>query len=177
MLHPQIFVVVSNLNSVFLSVVMKEGDRLSDEDLYKYLADMRRPSSVLRRLRPVTGKCDMLTKSRFHIKFMYKIWWRLNDCCFVLSCCVFFTYFVPQPSWRLTSLQRRTPLITVCHQSCCMWSLTQTCVFALPKRCWSSLLAMYTLHTPPTGECSLITDTYTHTVWPTYIHSPPHSMA
>uniref|UniRef100_A0AAQ5Z5U1 Dedicator of cytokinesis 6 n=1 Tax=Amphiprion ocellaris TaxID=80972 RepID=A0AAQ5Z5U1_AMPOC len=31
----------------------QEGDRLSDEDLYKYLADMRRPSSVLRRLRPL----------------------------------------------------------------------------------------------------------------------------
>lgn len=35
--------------------VFKEGDRLSDEDLYKFLADMRRPSSVLRRLRPITG--------------------------------------------------------------------------------------------------------------------------
>uniref|UniRef100_A0A8C3ACU3 Dedicator of cytokinesis 6 n=1 Tax=Cyclopterus lumpus TaxID=8103 RepID=A0A8C3ACU3_CYCLU len=34
----------------------QEGDRLSDEDLYKYLADMRRPSSVLRRLRPVTAQ-------------------------------------------------------------------------------------------------------------------------
>ncbi|MGH0182292.1 UNVERIFIED_CONTAM: hypothetical protein FKN15_008844 [Acipenser sinensis] len=33
----------------------QEGDRLSDDDLYKFLADMRRPSSVLRRLRPVTG--------------------------------------------------------------------------------------------------------------------------
>uniref|UniRef100_A0A665V7C9 Dedicator of cytokinesis 6 n=1 Tax=Echeneis naucrates TaxID=173247 RepID=A0A665V7C9_ECHNA len=33
----------------------QEGDRLSDEDLYKFLADMRRPSSVLRRLRPVTA--------------------------------------------------------------------------------------------------------------------------
>ncbi|XP_058233853.1 dedicator of cytokinesis protein 7-like isoform X13 [Hemibagrus wyckioides] len=31
-------------------------DRLSDEDLYKFLADMRRPSSVLRRLRPVTAQ-------------------------------------------------------------------------------------------------------------------------
>uniref|UniRef100_A0A672RE70 Dedicator of cytokinesis 6 n=1 Tax=Sinocyclocheilus grahami TaxID=75366 RepID=A0A672RE70_SINGR len=31
----------------------QEGDRLSDEDLYKFLADMRRPSSVLRRLRPL----------------------------------------------------------------------------------------------------------------------------
>uniref|UniRef100_A0A671SWQ2 Dedicator of cytokinesis protein 7-like n=1 Tax=Sinocyclocheilus anshuiensis TaxID=1608454 RepID=A0A671SWQ2_9TELE len=34
----------------------QEGDRLSDEDLYKFLADMRRPSSVLRRLRPITGR-------------------------------------------------------------------------------------------------------------------------
>nr|XP_015204455.1 PREDICTED: dedicator of cytokinesis protein 6 [Lepisosteus oculatus] len=34
----------------------KEGDRLSDEDLYKFLADMRRPSSLLRRLRPVTAQ-------------------------------------------------------------------------------------------------------------------------
>lgn len=36
--------------------IFQEGDRLSDEDLYKFLADMRRPSSVLRRLRPITGK-------------------------------------------------------------------------------------------------------------------------
>ncbi|XP_041719148.2 dedicator of cytokinesis protein 7 isoform X3 [Coregonus clupeaformis] len=34
----------------------QEGDRLSDEDLYKFLADMRRPTSVLRRLRPVTAQ-------------------------------------------------------------------------------------------------------------------------
>ncbi|XP_028679697.2 dedicator of cytokinesis protein 7-like isoform X1 [Erpetoichthys calabaricus] len=34
----------------------QEGDRLRDEDLYKFLADMRRPSSVLRRLRPVTAQ-------------------------------------------------------------------------------------------------------------------------
>ncbi|KYO40322.1 hypothetical protein Y1Q_0009001 [Alligator mississippiensis] len=33
----------------------QEGDRLSDEDLYKFLADMRRPSSLLRRLRPITA--------------------------------------------------------------------------------------------------------------------------
>ncbi|XP_053318481.1 dedicator of cytokinesis protein 6 isoform X2 [Spea bombifrons] len=33
----------------------QEGDRLSDEDLYKFLADMRRPSTALRRLRPVTA--------------------------------------------------------------------------------------------------------------------------
>lgn len=46
-------------NVFFLFVFMKEGDRLSDEDLYKFLADMRRPSSVLRRLRPVTGKNEI----------------------------------------------------------------------------------------------------------------------
>ncbi|OXB66644.1 hypothetical protein ASZ78_013903 [Callipepla squamata] len=34
----------------------QEGDRLSDEDLYKFLADMRRPSTVLRRLRPITAQ-------------------------------------------------------------------------------------------------------------------------
>uniref|UniRef100_A0A4X2KT50 Dedicator of cytokinesis 6 n=1 Tax=Vombatus ursinus TaxID=29139 RepID=A0A4X2KT50_VOMUR len=34
---------------------LQEGDRLSDENLYKFLADMRKPSSVLRRLRPVTA--------------------------------------------------------------------------------------------------------------------------
>lgn len=34
---------------------MQEAERLSDEDLFKFLADMRRPSSLLRRLRPVTG--------------------------------------------------------------------------------------------------------------------------
>uniref|UniRef100_A0A673C5E1 Dedicator of cytokinesis 7 n=1 Tax=Sphaeramia orbicularis TaxID=375764 RepID=A0A673C5E1_9TELE len=36
-----------------------EGDRLSDEDLYKFLADMRRPSSVLRRLRPITAQLKL----------------------------------------------------------------------------------------------------------------------
>lgn len=34
---------------------VQEAERLSDEDLFKFLADMRRPSSLLRRLRPVTG--------------------------------------------------------------------------------------------------------------------------
>lgn len=52
-------------------VVMKEGDRLSDEDLYKFLADMRRPSSVLRRLRPVTGK---------QIEFTHKGLWPSYGC-------------------------------------------------------------------------------------------------
>ncbi|XP_060486242.1 dedicator of cytokinesis protein 6 isoform X5 [Panthera onca] len=32
------------------------AERLSDEDLFKFLADMRRPSSLLRRLRPVTAQ-------------------------------------------------------------------------------------------------------------------------
>uniref|UniRef100_A0A2K5EGR6 Dedicator of cytokinesis 6 n=1 Tax=Aotus nancymaae TaxID=37293 RepID=A0A2K5EGR6_AOTNA len=34
----------------------QEAERLSDEDLFKFLADMRRPSSLLRRLRPVTAQ-------------------------------------------------------------------------------------------------------------------------
>lgn len=34
---------------------VQEAERLSDEDLFKFLADMRRPTSLLRRLRPVTG--------------------------------------------------------------------------------------------------------------------------
>lgn len=43
------------VDNLFLPDSQQEGDRLSDEDLYKFLADMRRPSSVLRRLRPITG--------------------------------------------------------------------------------------------------------------------------
>uniref|UniRef100_A0A8D1VA83 Dedicator of cytokinesis 6 n=1 Tax=Sus scrofa TaxID=9823 RepID=A0A8D1VA83_PIG len=34
----------------------QEAERLSDEDLFKFLADMRRPTSLLRRLRPVTAQ-------------------------------------------------------------------------------------------------------------------------
>ncbi|KAJ7316681.1 hypothetical protein JRQ81_002843, partial [Phrynocephalus forsythii] len=49
----------SNFRPATLTVTnffKQEGDRLSDEDLYKFLMDMRRPSSVLRRLRPVTAQ-------------------------------------------------------------------------------------------------------------------------
>uniref|UniRef100_A0A8C4IME4 Dedicator of cytokinesis 7 n=1 Tax=Dicentrarchus labrax TaxID=13489 RepID=A0A8C4IME4_DICLA len=51
---PQIVPV--NIQDVFQ---YQEGDRLSDEDLYKFLADMRRPSSVLRRLRPITAQLKL----------------------------------------------------------------------------------------------------------------------
>ena len=37
----------------------QEAERLSDEDLFKFLADMRRPSSLLRRLRPVTAQLKL----------------------------------------------------------------------------------------------------------------------
>lgn len=43
--------------TVSVSGLVQEAERLSDEDLFKFLADMRRPSSLLRRLRPVTGAC------------------------------------------------------------------------------------------------------------------------
>uniref|UniRef100_A0A6Q2YE61 Dedicator of cytokinesis 6 n=1 Tax=Esox lucius TaxID=8010 RepID=A0A6Q2YE61_ESOLU len=47
----------------------QEGDRLSNEDLYKFLADMRRPSSVLRRLRPVTDAPHYcLSPELLHVK-------------------------------------------------------------------------------------------------------------
>uniref|UniRef100_A0A4X2KUL3 Dedicator of cytokinesis 6 n=1 Tax=Vombatus ursinus TaxID=29139 RepID=A0A4X2KUL3_VOMUR len=49
----------SNFRPATLTVTnffKQEGDRLSDENLYKFLADMRKPSSVLRRLRPVTAQ-------------------------------------------------------------------------------------------------------------------------
>uniref|UniRef100_A0A8C4PKN3 Dedicator of cytokinesis 7 n=1 Tax=Equus asinus asinus TaxID=83772 RepID=A0A8C4PKN3_EQUAS len=45
-----------SLNPYCGSKKRRIGDRLSDEDLYKFLADMRRPSSVLRRLRPITAQ-------------------------------------------------------------------------------------------------------------------------
>ncbi len=34
---------------------MQEADKLSDEDLYKFLADLKRPSSVLKRLKCIPG--------------------------------------------------------------------------------------------------------------------------
>lgn len=51
---------------------------MSDEDLYKFLADMRRPSSVLRRLRPITG-----TNSTDGLKEEF------NRCCLSLVYCFF----------------------------------------------------------------------------------------
>ncbi|GAB5567744.1 dedicator of cytokinesis protein 6 isoform X5 [Prionailurus iriomotensis] len=42
--------------SSFRPATLTEAERLSDEDLFKFLADMRRPSSLLRRLRPVTAQ-------------------------------------------------------------------------------------------------------------------------
>lgn len=55
---------------------LQEGDRLSDEDLYKFLADMKRPSSVLRRLRPITGIVFIsLLKSILKISFYFLSKW------------------------------------------------------------------------------------------------------
>uniref|UniRef100_A0A8C5KBC0 Dedicator of cytokinesis C/D N-terminal domain-containing protein n=1 Tax=Jaculus jaculus TaxID=51337 RepID=A0A8C5KBC0_JACJA len=45
-----------NLTSFCSATLTQEGDRLSDEDLYKFLADMRRPSSVLWWLRPIIAQ-------------------------------------------------------------------------------------------------------------------------
>ncbi|XP_052826042.1 dedicator of cytokinesis protein 7 isoform X2 [Octopus bimaculoides] len=37
------------------SFFRQEGDKLSDDDLYKFLVDMKRPSSVLKRLKSISG--------------------------------------------------------------------------------------------------------------------------
>uniref|UniRef100_UPI00358FDEC1 dedicator of cytokinesis protein 7-like isoform X3 n=1 Tax=Myxine glutinosa TaxID=7769 RepID=UPI00358FDEC1 len=50
---------LSNFRPATLTITnffKQEGDRLSDDDLFKFLADMRRPSSILRRLRPITAQ-------------------------------------------------------------------------------------------------------------------------
>ena len=40
---------------------LQEGDKLSDEDLYKFLADLKRPSSVLKRVKCIPGKVNIKT--------------------------------------------------------------------------------------------------------------------
>ncbi|XP_052274365.1 dedicator of cytokinesis protein 7-like isoform X2 [Dreissena polymorpha] len=49
---------LSNFRPVTLTVssfFKQEGDKLSDEDLYKYLIDLKRPSNVLKRVRCIPG--------------------------------------------------------------------------------------------------------------------------
>ncbi|XP_052686723.1 dedicator of cytokinesis protein 7-like isoform X3 [Crassostrea angulata] len=49
---------LDNFRPVTLTVssfFKQEGDRLSDEDLYKFLADLKRPSSVLKRVKCIPG--------------------------------------------------------------------------------------------------------------------------
>ena len=36
--------------------MFQEGDKLSDEDLYKYLIDIKRPANVLKKLKCIPGK-------------------------------------------------------------------------------------------------------------------------
>jgi hypothetical protein len=42
-------------------MALQEGDKLSDEDLYKFLADLKRPSSVLKRVKCIPGKVNIKT--------------------------------------------------------------------------------------------------------------------
>lgn len=148
----------------------KEGDRLSDEDLYKYLADMRRPSSVLRRLRPVTGKPNTFLLSRKGSPKASCLFFR---CTVYLSLFQSPSCFASQPSWRSISLQLQTCLITASHQSCFMWSHIQTRVFDQPKRCWSSPPAKYTHRTLPIGERSSYKGTHIWTHCVCFIVSLP----
>lgn len=56
---------LDNFRPVTLTVTSffkQEADKLSDEDLYKFLADLKRPTSLLKRLKSIPG--EML---RYHI--------------------------------------------------------------------------------------------------------------
>uniref|UniRef100_A0A3B1JP99 Dedicator of cytokinesis 6 n=1 Tax=Astyanax mexicanus TaxID=7994 RepID=A0A3B1JP99_ASTMX len=66
----------------------QEGDRLSDEDLYKFLADMRRPSSVLRRLRPMSNN-DVITLGLQGVKWLRAgLFYTVDILCVCVCVCV-----------------------------------------------------------------------------------------
>lgn len=99
------------LKSQMWRVSVKEGDRLSDEDLYKFLADMRRPSSVLRRLRPVTGELrDPCRRVVVHVIF-YWVWWLHHAAAMVWS----LSFLACKPTWSC----KFKVLILVCLV--CLW--------------------------------------------------------
>ena len=49
------FVMTWLIYTQFYSFMIQEGDKLSDEDLYKYLIDIKRPSNVLKRVKCIPG--------------------------------------------------------------------------------------------------------------------------
>ena len=49
-------------------VYLQEADKLSDEDLYKFLADLKRPTSVLKRLKCIPGKFFAFSLSSLNFK-------------------------------------------------------------------------------------------------------------
>ena len=90
--------------------VCQEGDRLSDEDLYKFLADMRRPSSVLRRLRPITGTgvffhLNTILNFNCHHSSHLMTWTTsvLNE--FSSFLCFFLSWLLLRPSVTVTTAQ------------------------------------------------------------------------
>ena len=44
---------------VLLFYFAQESDKLKDDDLYKFLADLKRPSSVLKRLKCIPGNFSL----------------------------------------------------------------------------------------------------------------------
>lgn len=42
-----------------VAFVFQEGDKLSDEDLYKNLIDIKRPSNVLKRVKCIPGNSSL----------------------------------------------------------------------------------------------------------------------
>lgn len=139
---------------------MQEGDRLSDEDLYKFLADMRRPSSVLRRLRPITG-----TVKDWQIYCCIRSctnsieWTNLSESfcfCFCLPCFVPICERQPQPSWSWTYHQLRRTLTIAWPPTSIKLNLTLTAECAPPGRSWSSLQETSMCPTLHTGKVYFI---------------------
>ena len=54
-----------NMNLYVTIVCLQESDKLTDEDLFKFLADLKRPTSVLKRLKCIPG--DLKKKCRWFI--------------------------------------------------------------------------------------------------------------
>lgn len=55
---------------------MQETDKLSDDDLYKFLADLKRPSSTVKKLKCIPGK----SVTQFFSKFVWNIFVTTLSC-------------------------------------------------------------------------------------------------
>lgn len=64
-----LIIIIVNYNIFW--IFAQESDKLKDEDLYKFLADLKRPSSVLKRLKCIPGNYNSLFSRAVKIMFTY----------------------------------------------------------------------------------------------------------